>query len=126
MSFFEQAAPAILQLRKMTGLGFSEAYRAIREVPENSDPAVWAQTALDQLGVDTTLKVGSQVKTVKPEVVSTDWSSKAVIQGRVGRWGQNGEIVNYSNSHGLCYEVKFVDDCTAWFEPRELLRQAAT
>lgn len=35
---------------------------------------------------------------------------------------QIGEVVNFSDSHGLCYEVKFAFG-RAWYEPEEITVQ---
>jgi hypothetical protein len=49
------------------------------------------------------------------------WQESA-LEDRQGREGQEGVVTDYSNSHGLCFEVRFEDGATAWFEPAELTR----
>lgn len=46
----------------------------------------------------------------------TDESEKK----RALRAGQSGQIIDQSDSHGLCYAVHFQDDGVAWFDPDEL------
>jgi hypothetical protein len=46
---FNDRAPAIVELRKMTGMGFKAALYAVAEVEPDPDPKVWAQRALDHL-----------------------------------------------------------------------------
>ncbi len=46
---FNERAPAIVELRKMTGLGFKAALRAIAEIEPDDDPKVWAQRAFDRI-----------------------------------------------------------------------------
>jgi hypothetical protein len=49
------------------------------------------------------------------------WQESAIAD-RQGREGQEGVVTDYSNSHGICFEVRFEDGATAWFEPAELTR----
>jgi hypothetical protein len=63
------------------------------------------------------LKDGTRVRTVKPEHISDDWQPGAHAKRR---WGIDGVVVGYSDSHGLIYEVMYADRETGWFEPREL------
>lgn len=46
---FNKRAPAIMELRKMTSLGFSAALHAIAETEPNDDPKIWARKAFDRL-----------------------------------------------------------------------------
>lgn len=36
------------------------------------------------------------------------------------RLGKVGKIIGYSNSHGICYDVKHYDGTVASYEPEEL------
>ena len=47
-----------------------------------------------------------------------DYTDVAIVE-RARHNGQVGTIVRHSDSHGLCYEVRF-DEGTAWFDPEEL------
>jgi len=55
--------------------------------------------------------------TVGELTTATDFSPDA---RRYARLGQRGVITNYSNSHGLCYQVRHDDGTAAWYEPEEL------
>jgi hypothetical protein len=35
-------------------------------------------------------------------------------------WGVVGTIVDYSDSHGLCYKVKHDNGTESWYNPEEL------
>jgi hypothetical protein len=61
--------------------------------------------------------VGKRVK-VDRVLAGRGYTEEAQAK-REGYRGETGTIANYSNSHGLCYEVRFRDGI-AWFEPDEL------
>jgi hypothetical protein len=64
------------------------------------------------------LKNGTAVKTIRPEIESKDWAAEAL---ECRRWGVVGKIVGYSDSHGLCYRVEHADGTDGWYESRELV-----
>lgn len=46
-----------------------------------------------------------------------DWTS----EGKLARkWNVKGQVIDLSNSHGLCYQVKHEDGTWAWYDPCEL------
>ena len=63
---------------------------------------------------------GTKVKTVKTEPEATDWTKEALAGCR--QWEITGEIIAYSDSHGLCYEVlHYRDGTSGWYNPEELI-----
>lgn len=60
--------------------------------------------------------VGRPVKTLK-DAGADDWSDP---KNRGCQWGVLGRIIHYSNSHGLCFEVRHNDGSVAWYDPGEL------
>jgi len=42
------------------------------------------------------------------------------MPGAVRRWGAKGTIKQYSNSHGLCFDVEHDDGVLGYYEPDEL------
>lgn len=67
--------------------------------------------------------VGQVVVVVK--IIENGDFAEAVQQRREDSLGLKGRIVDYSNSHGLCYEVDLPGDLL-WFEPEELELTACT
>lgn len=65
---------------------------------------------------DKFLPVGTRVKTLTP-AGSNDWV-ETLKQSR--KWGVVGTIVDYSDSHGLCYKVKHDNGTESWYNPEEL------
>jgi len=63
-------------------------------------------------------RVGKAVITVRSENTADDWSDEARLHCQ---WGVSGKIINYSNSHGLCYRVQHEDGTTAWYDMGELI-----
>jgi len=60
--------------------------------------------------------VGTMALTLK-DAGGKNWSDET----RSGcRWGVIGQVINYSNSHGLCFRVRHGDDTDAWYDPEEL------
>jgi len=56
---FNERAPAVVELRKMTGLGFKAALYAIAETEPDDNPKVWAQRAFDRINHRTLPKNGT-------------------------------------------------------------------
>jgi hypothetical protein len=94
---------------KVTTLPDATAHSTI-EVRRHSD-ARWAQESPN-------LDRGTKVRTVCRRTGKGDYTDLA-IQERAQHDGDVGTVVDYSNSHGLCYEVRF-ESGTAWFDPEEL------
>ena len=61
-------------------------------------------------------KLWARVRTTK-DAGNDDWSDP---KRPACKWGVEGKIVKYSNSHGLCYEVQHIDGTFAWYDPEEL------
>lgn len=59
-----------------------------------------------------------KVLTVCVDNQSNDWSPDA-LSGR--KFGEEGEIIDFSNSHGTVYLVRHKDKSVGWYEPRELV-----
>ena len=65
------------------------------------------------------LKQGEKVVTqIDPKLVSDDWQN----QGE-RRHNEEGEVVEVSDSHGLCYKVRYSDGLLGWFDPHEVRRK---
>lgn len=47
----------------------------------------------------------------------SDWSADTIATRRDDATGQ---VVDKSDAHGLCYQVKHDDGTTSWYEPHEL------
>lgn len=54
---------------------------------------------------------------IDPNFVSNDWEKDDTSERR---HGVEATVVKISNSHGLCYKVKYDDGVTGWFDPWEL------
>lgn len=65
---------------------------------------------------DEFLAVGTRVITLNPAGPS-DWV-QTLKQSR--KWGVVGTIVDYSDSHGLCYKVRHDSGTESWYNPEEL------
>lgn len=64
--------------------------------------------------------VGEKVVTLDVKNKSKDWN-KDVISDR--KFGKIGLVIKHSDSHGLCYLVKYDDDgAYGWFDYWELLK----
>ena len=63
------------------------------------------------------LKNDTEVTTVKPEQVSSDWLPEALASRQ---WGVQGRVVAHHDAHGLTYEVRHPDGSIGHYEPREL------
>lgn len=61
-------------------------------------------------------RLGARVRTTT-DAGSDDWSD---LTRSTCKWGVSGKIIDYSNSHGLCYKVRHQDGSVAWYEPGEL------
>ena len=58
----------------------------------------------------------SKVRThIDPKFVNDDWNDPGER-----RHDAIGYVVNYSDSHGLCYKIKYEDGNTGWFDPWEV------
>jgi len=60
--------------------------------------------------------VGRLVKTID-DADSDYWNNP---KARGCQWGVLGQIIHYSNSHGLCFKVRHNDGSIAWYDPEEL------
>jgi hypothetical protein len=61
-------------------------------------------------------QLGTKVITTE-DAGGKDW----VISPHNNRlWGEVGIIMDRSDAHGLCYQVRYVDGERGWFEPEEL------
>lgn len=58
--------------------------------------------------------IGSSVKTTR------DFKFDKEYLNPDARKSSSGKIVDYSNSHGLCFRIKHDDGNTAWYEPSEV------
>lgn len=64
------------------------------------------------------IKVGTQVRTTKENVsLRGEWASEARA---MRKWGMVGVVSDYSDAHGLCYEVYHNDKTHGWYDPSEL------
>jgi hypothetical protein len=62
-------------------------------------------------------QVGKSVRTLE-DAGGSGWLDP---DNRGCRWGVSGTIIDYSNSHGLCFRVRhFLGGDTAWYDPEEL------
>lgn len=75
------------------------------------------QDESEMSGADRLKYANIRVFTVKPEEVSKDWLPEALPNRK---WGVEGVIVHYHNSHGKIYVVRHSDGSTGSYEPREL------
>jgi hypothetical protein len=67
------------------------------------------------------LMVGKVVKaTCLPGLESARGYTAEGKAERAKHSGKQGKVIGFSNSHGLCYEVRFSWGQTAWFEPEEI------
>lgn len=63
------------------------------------------------------ISCGTRVKTTQKDVEA----SRTYDEPREGlKWGIEGEVIDYSDSHGLCYLVVHQDGKTRWYESTEL------
>lgn len=64
--------------------------------------------------------VGKRVRTLKL-IPNVEIERGYVLEAREHAGsGKKGIIINYSNSHGICYKVKHADGTQAFYEPEEL------
>ncbi len=62
------------------------------------------------------IQFGTRVRTTVDSGLS-DWTS----EGKLARkWNVEGIVSDRSDSHGLCYMVKYMDGSCGWFDPSEL------
>ena len=65
------------------------------------------------------LEVGTKVIThIDPKLVSDDWQNQGERRSDV-----EAEIVDVSDSHGLCYKVQYEDGTRGWFDPHEVRKK---
>lgn len=62
------------------------------------------------------LPPGTHVRTVRPDWVSSDWTTEALASRQ---WGAAGTVLRHHDSHGLTYEVLH-GATIGHYEPREL------
>ena len=62
------------------------------------------------------LRMDTRVQTLKP--LHNDRYNKESIKER--KWGTMGAVLQYHDSHGLCYTVKHDDGSTACYDPDEI------
>jgi hypothetical protein len=63
--------------------------------------------------------INKKVKVVD-NITARDYTHEANV-GRLNSVGEIGTVVNYHNSHGLCYDVIFSSGGIATFDPDELI-----
>lgn len=85
----------------------------VLHVPLDSHVVLWSSEHPSPIS----RPLGWRVRTIEPK--TTDWVEEAIV-ARTSRWGQTGDIVHISDSHGLCYTLRFADGGTAAFCPSEL------
>lgn len=59
---------------------------------------------------------GTRVRTIA-DAGGKDWTDT-----EARRWGADGVVVDRSDSHGLCYCVRYMDGSEGWFDPAELAK----
>lgn len=64
------------------------------------------------------IKSGTRVRATVRRSGKGDYTDEA-IEERERQDGKTGIVGKHSDSHGLCYQVKF-DNAEAWFDPEEL------
>lgn len=63
------------------------------------------------------IKVGTQVRTTKENAsLRGEWAAEAHANRK---WGMTGVVSDYSDAHGLCYEVYHKDQTHGWYDPSE-------
>lgn len=70
-------------------------------------------------GAPPALLRGTRVRATVLRTGEGDYTTEAIVERR-NHDGQVGTVIGFSNSHGLCYEVRF-EEGTAWFDPQELV-----
>lgn len=64
------------------------------------------------------MEIGTRVRTIKPDVVSDDWTPEAVA---ARRFGVTGTVVAEHDGRSLCFGVRHdEDDTIGFYELREL------
>ena len=76
----------------------------------------------DKPQVDTTkyppISVGTQVTTTKPNMsLIGEWTHESLV---LRKWGIQGVVETYHDSHGLCYVVRHEDGTVGPYDPSEL------
>ena len=69
---------------------------------------------------------GTSVETTSENsTLVTEWADGVREQRQ---WGETGEIIDHSDSHGLAYLVRHVDQKSGWYDPSEfrVLAEAET
>lgn len=61
---------------------------------------------------------GTRVKATVRRLGKGDYTDAAIAE-RAAQDGKTGAVFAHSDSHGLCYGVRF-EDGEAWFDPNEL------
>jgi hypothetical protein len=64
------------------------------------------------------IKNGTRVKATVRRSGTGDYTAEAIAE-RAAQNGKTGAVFAHSDSHGLCYGVRF-EDGEAWFDPNEL------
>lgn len=64
-----------------------------------------------------TRHIGSKVITVETNCTSEDWTASAL---KKRKFNVAGEIIGYSDSHGIVYEVRHADGSVGCYDPWEL------
>lgn len=63
------------------------------------------------------IKIGTKVRTTEPNMsMKTEWLPEAWVKRR---WGVVGPVINYHDSHGLCYDVQHPDGSVGSYDPSE-------
>jgi hypothetical protein len=65
-----------------------------------------------------TLSYGTLVRTTQEDPDTADSWTEEGKQAR--KWGVEGMVMSYRDSHGLCYRVRHRDGTTACYDPTEL------
>jgi len=64
------------------------------------------------------ISIGTSVKTTQNnEALRNEWNEEALTKRK---WGLQGTILNYHDSHGLYYEVLHEDGIKGCYHPSEL------